>query len=150
MVLVIIGLLAGVVTVNLPDPTDDQVASVERLAARLKFAADEAILSGHITGMEFTDERYRPAARVRGAWDVRPEDMHGFMLPERLQMTILVEGEERNTDGAFSSVLERSPTLIFTPGGDMAPFKILFDNAQLEISIEGRADGSIELIRGRQ
>lgn len=82
VVIAIIGLLAGVVVVNLPPPRANTERDIERTAARFRLAADLSILSGRVTGVEITRDRYRLLSRVRGAWVIEEGPDRGFAFPE--------------------------------------------------------------------
>lgn len=149
VVLVIMGLLAGVVTVNLPDPADDQRALVERLAAKIKVTADEAILSGQVTGIEITERGYRALVRRRGLWEISTDRLAGA-LPKQMRPVLTVEGEDRALASRSVSAIDRAPTLMFTPSAEFAPFELRFESPRGSLSITGAADGTIRFAEGGQ
>ena len=75
VVLVIIGLMASVVVVSLPDPRPSAPQEADRLAAKLRRAHEEAILANRAVEIVVTEQGYSFQQRTGGGWralDERP------------------------------------------------------------------------------
>lgn len=144
VVITVIGLMASVAVLSLPNRRPDTQEDVERLAARLQLAADMAVLSGRPTGVEFSRDKYRILVRRQGRWFIDEDSPEGgFPLPRDAQTSLVLEGEKMPFANSFSSTLNRGPTLLFLASGEVGLFTILVRAPDGERTIQSDPSGTI-------
>ena len=75
VVLVIIGIVLGMVTLNaIPSPRQNLQGEAQRLALLLQLARDEAIVRNRLVTFEANSERYRFLVRNENHWDPVTQD----------------------------------------------------------------------------
>ncbi len=151
--LFVIGLAAGVVAVTMPAPPRPGDEEARGFAAGLRAAADEALVSGLVVGVEVDAEGYAFFRRVRGEWT-------GF-AGERLFRTrswssmrdvaITLEGGAV-TEARYADMPEElrpdTPALLFDPIGAATPAEILLDTEDGVFVVTVDAVGEITLAWG--
>ncbi len=124
VVLVLIGLAAGAVLLTMPPAKDGLDDAVTRLAARLEWAADHAVLSGEPVGLILGAQGYRFARYRLGQWQpVRDEPA---LAPASWPQGAMAWLEM--ADGALLPVDEASaevPLLRFDPTGMTPAFRLV-------------------------
>ena len=110
-------------------------------------AADLAVLSGSVTGVEVTRDRYRVLSRLRGAWVLEEGPDRGFAFPNKVDVRLILEGEEVKLPLAFSEGLNRQPTIFFLPSGEASVFSLSFRSIDIERDITSDGTGVIQLER---
>lgn len=151
MSLFILGLVTSAVIWTLPDRSTDVDKEARKLAAQLRIAADESILSGEIVGISISDNQYAFHKFRRGAWI--PLKDHSALRSHTLKPGITASVGQ---DGATLSKSSRQasldriasqPNVVFYPATPNNSFKIILDDAEDSVEITGSASGYIQLAR---
>ncbi|GAB4151826.1 MAG: GspH/FimT family pseudopilin [Sphingomonadales bacterium] len=124
VVLVLIGLAAGAVLLTLPPASDDLDHAVTRLAARLDWAADHAVLSGEPVGLILGPQGYRFARYRLGQW--QPVQDEPALAPASWPMGAvawleMAGGAALQADEASAEI----PLLRFDPTGMAHEFRLV-------------------------
>ena len=161
VVLVVIGLMIGTVSLSVnvgSDPQDVLEEEAQRLQEFSRLAADRAVMTGEPMGLLLlppdateagTNWSWRWLRYRRGQWLAAEEPLDGRELPEDIELSLQVEGQEVNlalrTEDVFaeSRQLRRSeegepeqelstvpPSVVFYPGGEVTPFRLTLFNAE--------------------
>lgn len=123
VVIVIIGLMASVVVLAMPDPGGGVAAEAERFAARAKAARDLAIVEARPAMIAVDAGGYQVSRRVRGQW--RPGERYDW------QAGTAAAGGATRFD---STGLAQPATLVLSRGGR-------------EARVEIRGDGTVHVQR---
>lgn len=145
--LVIVSLLSGLVVVTLPSSRGVSSASVaERLAARMKIAADTAILTGRMTGLELAAGDYRFITRSVTGWS--PLDVLNARRerwPEDMLVVLSIEGERLTLSPTITTRVTPRPDLYFTPGGELPAFRLELHGPEGVAAISASPAGGLRL-----
>ncbi len=120
VVIVIVGIILGMMTVNLR-PNDSQTLKEEakRLALLLEMTQEEAITTGQPFGWTFTSggEYHFWNLDDKGEWKRLQDDefFHDGSLDNRVRLTALKSG---------GADLKTDDRLVFPPAGNITPFEI--------------------------
>lgn len=139
--LVILGIAVALVSVRLaPDDRRELATEAQRLSLLLQQARDEAISSGQSIALDIQSRRYAFALRSRKNlsenrttdWQPHPDStFRPRELPEGYALTLLEPaGGER---------------IIFSPSGELLPFRLRMQTPNGQASIAGRASGAIQV-----
>ncbi len=142
VVIVIIGLMAAVVVLNMPSPVSDLEKGTQKLAARLQLAAEESILAGQVTGVRVSSEGYEFLAYRRGRWI--PMDLPGDEWPEGVMVRLVRDNLPVDLAGNQS---EKLPSLWFDPLGDQLSFSIEISELEHKFKVSGEENGEIVITR---
>ena len=134
VVLMLAAMVAGVVIVSAPPARSDMREEAERLAARLDFAAQEAITKGSILGMVIGEGGYEFYRYNRGEWN--PETTAQLasqtFSPDYSVTVSLAETAKENErdDPQRQNEVETviRPDLQFTPVGETTPVTVTFQD----------------------
>lgn len=147
--LAIAGLAASAVLLSLPPARDSVPVKAERLAARLRAAADLAVVSGRSIGMEVTQEGYRFYRREAAGWRPlgRNSSLEAAGWPASVEADLVLG---RPLFVAAESVRDAapSPVIRFEPIGLATPFTLQLRAAGEAIRIRGDRAGVITLEPG--
>lgn len=132
MTLFVIGVLAGVVVLNIGSGDRDELVAREaqRLGQLMNLARDEALFAGTEWGLELGPDGYGFLAldRDSGRWqrvDARPFETHE--LPEGIALRLAIEGRDRVGASDARRLTRRGglrPALMFLSSGEMTPFTL--------------------------
>lgn len=132
VVMALLAMVAGIVVINAPPGRSDMRRTAERLAARLDFAAQEAVTSGAVLGASLGEDGYAFYRYERGEW--APEtaaQIKGELFPAAF--SIAVETEEpakKNEPEESQRETEKTvrPAFRFLPTGETTPVTIVLSD----------------------
>jgi len=142
VVIVIIGFAIGVASPNInPSSATKRLnRQGDLLFARLRFAADEALLSGEAIGLAMEqqedakgDWQYSWYRYHKGKWQALEAPLMPTTLPENMVVSMEIEGEPledieteraRNESDATEDENTVKPVVVLYPGGEMTEFDI--------------------------
>ena len=147
VVLVVVGVMIGLATLAVGDRSAEQVErEAERLAALLRLARDEAVLTARPLGLRVEPDRYLfLSLESEGRWRPLESDrvLHPRTVSQVVELTVTVEGrrgllaaadeEDRDDDEGLR------PQVLVLETGEMTPF---------EITVRGRERGRYFLLEG--
>ncbi|GAB4523487.1 MAG: hypothetical protein Tsb0010_07580 [Parvularculaceae bacterium] len=140
----ILGLAAGLVILTQPVGREGAAgAAAEEVAARLRAAAREAVVSGEPIGVAFGSDRLEFYRYRQGVW--RPAAPAPAPLPARAGLT-LAEGPPRrreNGDDGLRDVEIPYPDIIYSPTGEATEFEAWIARGDGRARISGDAAGRI-------
>ncbi|MFC7050299.1 type II secretion system minor pseudopilin GspH [Emcibacter nanhaiensis] len=138
VVIVIIGMISAVVVLNMPSPASDLEQETEKLAARLRLAAEESIMAGELTGVRITPEGYAFVIYRRGHW--LPLDLPSGQWPEGAVVRLV---RDRLPVELTENLPENSPSIWFDPLGNQMSFSIDISGIDDNIKVSGEENGEI-------
>lgn len=151
VVIVIMGLMASVVVLNLPSSKQTLRGDSEVIVARLQLAAQEAILTGNIIGLRMDQTGYGFLRRIRGEWTpYAPAGLQGTIAwPDNTKLDFHFEGEKVTLARNSKTVVAQSvPSVFFLPSGETQNFTLTFSTPREEEIIQVVDNGVITLIEG--
>lgn len=147
--LAIAGLAASAVLLSLPPARASLPAEAERLASRLRAAADLAVVTGRSIGVEVTGEGYRFYRRAADGW--RPLGSNPTLKAADWSTPVETDLVREGTVFAASdSAQDRSPppSIRFDPIGLATPFTLRLAAGGEAFRIRGDMAGAIALESG--
>ena len=142
VVLVLIGLAAGAVLLTLPPARDDLDHAATRLAARLHWAADHAVLAGEPVGLILGPQGYRFVRYRLGQW--QPVQDEPALAPAAWPVGAMAWLEMAGaatlaTDEANAEI----PVLRFDPTGMAREFRLILAQDGVRHVIAGDQAGRL-------
>lgn len=154
VVLVVVGIMIGLATLAVGDRSGEQVErEAERLAALLRMARDEAILTARPLGLRVEPDRYLfLELGGEGAWRRLDADrvLHPRTLSEVVELTLTVEGQRGLLAAAEDDDREDErlqPQVLLLETGEITPFEITVRGLEpgRYFLLEGGLDGVVRL-----
>lgn len=142
VVLVIIGLLASVVTLAMPDRRVGAREEARTLAARATLGAQESILSSTPIGLVLTPQGYSFSRWRAGRWTPVPDDktFASRTWGEGLEV-IYTESKARPVTGRTKPPI--LPAVVFQSSGIATPFKVTLTKDREVWAVSGNERGEI-------
>lgn len=136
VVLALAAMVAGIVVINAPPGRGDARRAAERLAARLDFAAQEAVTSGAVLGLRLGDDGYEFYRYERGEWaPASAAQMNGEVFSPEFSVAIETEQpakknepEERRLETKRETEKTVAPAFRFLPTGETTPAAFLIED----------------------
>jgi len=141
MSLLIVGLMTGLVVLNLPESEDPVETQAKLLVTRLQTASQTSMISNQAIGIEFTDDGYRAVRFIGDEWETIERfeyDMDSVPIVEITRNDEKIDLEKAQESGI--------PVIRYDSTGLATPFELSIDVYGTEIRIEGGADGSVKLV----
>ncbi|UTW56526.1 type II secretion system minor pseudopilin GspH [Kordiimonas sp. SCSIO 12610] len=147
VVIVIIGLMASVVVLNLPSNRQTLSDETDVIVARLNLASQEAILTGSVIGLKLDRDGYSFMRRQRGEWlPYAASGKQGTILwPENIKLAFEFEGEKVAIGRSSTKATPLIPNVFFLPSGETQNFSLTLSGAGEEETIQVLASGQITL-----
>lgn len=151
--LFVIGLAAGVVAMTLPPPPKPGDEEARAFAAGLRAAADEALVSGLVVGVEADEDGYRFYRRVQGEWaGFTGERLFRARTWSSVRDVAVTREGGAVTDARFADLPEdlrpRSLTVTFDPIGTADAARVRLDTEDGVFLITVDAVGTVAVMRG--
>ncbi len=154
VVIVIIGILVSVATININTDDNRSQRNAERLAALMQLAGDEAMMHGQEMGLRFYRGQYEfsvldPTRRI---WVVMTDDdmFRPRNLEEDLQLELLIEDQEivLASPGSKDREEDYLPQIFILSSGEVTPFTVRIrpEFTSSTYSLNVKADGSTETL----
>jgi len=145
----IIALASAVVVTSMPDAVDPEKTEALAFAAKLQRAADEAVISGLIIGVDVDADGYRFHQRAAGVWGAL-EDRRAFeehMWSQAADVQVEVAGDRGNRRRLADVIAgdAPNPALRFSPTGEATPTQVWVTYPSADYVVRVGADGSVEL-----
>lgn len=141
MSMMIIGLMTGMVVLNLPEADDSWETQGRVIASKLKIASQSAMIANHTIGIRFSKNGYRIVRFVGGEW--RTIEIFDFPAEVPLTLALVRNGAEIDLKAAEKAKL---PVIRYDPTGLATPFDLTIDGYGRTMRFEGAADGSVKFI----
>lgn len=156
VVVLILGLMAGVVVMTLPSDEDTAKAEAFRFANQIRTAQELAITSGQIVGLRMDSGGYDFLIYNANGWQALSlpgDEPVAHQLAVDTQMNLELEGEPATGtaggDRAFTLSRERrdappaEPDIIFLPTGGNPAFTTLFNGPVRDWQVIAGNDGTV-------
>lgn len=157
IVMVIIGLLASVVVLTLPEGPDGLEREADRFAAQMRRAADEAMLTGETVGVTIGAEGYGFHRLRTGIW--QPVQVQkAFEAPAWNRETSIFltrngqpipAGLPQRESGPGAEEVGPEPQIWFEATGLGTPFELTLSDTSGSLRVTGDATGTITVTRDR-
>lgn len=137
IVLALAAMVAGVVVINAPPGRSDVRRAAERLAARLDFAAQDAITKGALIGVRLGEDGYAFYRYDRGEWKENAEPrLTAENFPADFSVAVTREEPAKKNEPEDTRRRERRdddekiirPDLRFLPTGESTPVTVVFQD----------------------
>ncbi|GJL90721.1 MAG: hypothetical protein DHS20C04_03800 [Hyphococcus sp.] len=154
IVLSIVAMVAGVVIINAPPARSDLRQDADSFAARLDFAAQDAITRGVLIGMTLSEGGYEFYTYNRGEWRER-EDQHVAGEAFSSDYTVKInktQTAERNeiTETKRESEAGVHPDVLFSPTGETTEFSVSFKDRRDTFSVTLDNAGHVAVIQNER
>ncbi len=122
VVVLIISIVAGLATLAIRENPERRLETeVQRIAALLRLASQEAVLQSRETAIEFESNGYRFLVLENGEWLQADDNVfRPRTLPDDMEFEIVIEGERLD----FGAQRRRDPRVYLLSGGEMTPFEL--------------------------
>ncbi|NIR58909.1 MAG: type II secretion system minor pseudopilin GspH [Gammaproteobacteria bacterium] len=144
MVLVIIGVIVAFaqLSVGTHDAGRTAQREAERLAALLRLAQEEAVLSGRELGVAFGREGYRFMRLEDGEWVALEDDR--LLRPRRFAARLELELQVAGVPAALHAGEEQAPQVQMLSSGELTPFSLRVGGGDAQgYRVRGRFDGAV-------
>ncbi|MAW81203.1 MAG: type II secretion system protein GspH [Parvularcula sp.] len=154
VVMALAAMVAGVVVINAPPGRTDARRAAEALAARLDFAAQDAVTRGAVLGMRLDDEGYAFFRYQRGEW--KPEttaQMKADSFPPEFSVDVSREAPaKRNEPEEKRRETETviRPDLRFMPTGETTPVTVMLQDRReiWRVTLDGAGHVEVSNVDG--
>ena len=154
VVIVIIGILVSVATININSDDNRPQINAERLAALMQVAGDEAMMHGQEMGLRFYRGKYEFSVLnpSTGIWDIMTDDdmFRPRSIEADLQLELLIEDQEivLNNPGNQNGEDDYLPQIFILSSGELTPFTVRFrpEFTSIGYSLIVKADGNTETL----
>ena len=139
-VLLIFGLMAGAVIINMPARPNPLYKQGELLATHIELTAQTGIIRQQVVGIRFTDDSYEIVSYLDGEWKVEKEINYDPNLKPHIE---LVE----NSAKIDLELAEKSgiPSIRYDTTGLGTPFELKLENGASQILLIGTIDGHVTI-----
>lgn len=145
VVLVIMGIIAGVATLTISSGENKAETEANRFAALLRLAQEQAILTTTELAVQFEPDGYFFVRLAKGKWERVEDDelLRRRVLPEEIELELVLEGEKaeiafsaEDDQSAFDRQISR---LYLLSSGEFSPFTVTFLNrfARIAMAVRG-------------
>ena len=162
--LAIIAFVASVVALNVAPPRDPGKRQAEQAAARLQFAADAAILTNRLIGVEVDETALSFFQYARGQWQPLQSDrIRGMTFDSNVSVGVeVIEAARQNETNdtqigvtQIGGILDDeestpAPIVLLTPTGETTPMRIVFRNRRGGHQLSLSDSGEVRLQYGEQ
>lgn len=123
VVIAIMGVLASIVLPYLPgDKQDLLYDETDRFEARIAYVQTHAVLQSQDLGLVVKEGEYHFLQRTNAGWQVvTDEPLQAQKIPDFLQQTLLIEGQEYVAEEAIDDQMP-PPKILFFSSGEITPF----------------------------
>lgn len=139
MSMLIIGLMTGVVVLNLPSGDDPAVEQGKLLVSRLRIAAQTSMIENTPVGIEFNEDGYSAVRFIGGEWET--VESFTYELEQPLVLELTQNGAKIDLDAARKTGV---PVIRYDATGLATPFELEVDAFGLTMFFDGKSDGSVE------
>jgi general secretion pathway protein H len=148
VVVLIIGIVLSLTTLAFRDDIEDRLRTeVQRLAALLTLASQEAVLQGGELAIVFSPRGYHFQVLEDGKWtDARDAVLRERQLAEDLALFVEIEGESAPPGGKDAE--EQPPRVFLLSSGEMTPFTITLKHTNSTATYQLHGDFSGEFTFG--
>ena len=140
MSMLIVGLMTGIVVLNLPEADDPWEKQARVIASKFQIASQSAMVANQTIGIRLNKNGYRIVRFTGGEWQTIEQFEFDAEVP--LTMELTQNGAEIDLKAAEKS---RVPVIRYDATGLATPFELTIDGYGRSMSFEGGADGSVQL-----
>ena len=162
--LAIIAFVASVVALNAAPPRDPGKRQAEQVAARLQFAADAAILTNRLIGVQIDETALAFFQYDQGQWQpFRSDRIKGMTFDSDITVGVeITEAARQNEtsnnqigvtqigDASIDEETTPAPTVLLTPTGETTPMRIVFRNRRGRHQLSLSDSGEVKLQYGEE
>lgn len=140
VVLLIVGMMSGVVILNIPPPRDPVLVQGEKMASRLRLVSQAGMVENHAFGISVDRDGYSVVKFENNAWTEIIRHDFEFDTPPVIALT---------QNGAIIDLkaLKKSglPVIRYDNTGIATPFTFSIETGNSEIYLVGHVDGSVDV-----
>ncbi|PHR61342.1 MAG: type II secretion system protein GspH [Robiginitomaculum sp.] len=143
VVLLIMGVMAGMVIMNLPPQKDPALVIGEKLMSRLRIAAQSSMVENRSFGVKLDESGYSIVSYENNEW--LEISRHEFELERKPILSL-----SRNEEVLNLATLKKQniPVIRYDSTGLATPFTLSIETQTLRFQIEGAVDGGVTMTRG--
>ncbi len=151
IVLAILAMVAGVVVINAPPGRSSMRETSDRFAARLDFAAQEAITNGTLIGLSVDQEGYGFYRYNRGGWtELEEKSIAGSSFDPEYSVSFEIDNAAKKNEEADKSQAKDTairPAILLSSTGETTPFTLIFVDTRETIRVALDNAGHVKVIR---
>lgn len=141
MSMLIIGLMTGIVVLNLPSGDDPWEAQARELASKFEIASQSAMIANQTIGIKISKEGYEVVRFVAGDWVKIEGQAFSGEIP--ISVALVQNGAEIDLKAAAKVDV---PVIRYDATGLATPFELTIDGFGRSVEFVGGPDGSMELV----
>lgn len=142
VVMLIVGLMAGVVLLNIPPQRDPVFVQGEKLASRLQMVSQTGMIEGRSLGVSFDQGGYSVLKYENNEW--RTMARHEFQFDQDPTLTFSRNGAPINLETLRKSGM---PAIRYDITGIATPFELSLETQSAKINLIGHVDASVDVTR---
>lgn len=143
VVLLIIGLMAGAVTLSFPPQREPVLVQGEKLATRLQLASQSSVVEHTPFGVKLEETGYVIVKFKDNAWSEIAQ--YTYDMDDTPAITLMENGAIIDLEAANKANI---PVIRYDTTGLATPFTLSMATSRARIRIVGAVDGRVELIYG--
>jgi len=141
MSMLIIGLMTGIVVLNLPEGDDQWETQARKLASKFEIASQSAMIANQTIGIHLNKDRYKISRFVAGEW----VDIEGAEFGGDIPLSINLEQDGTKIDLKAADKSD-VPVIRYDATGLATPFELTIDGYGRSMQFIGGPDGSLRLL----
>ncbi len=140
VVLLIVGLMAGAVVMNMPAREDPWHQQGRLMAGRMELAAQTSMIDQKPMGISFTDDGYEIVRYSREIWELVAE--YSYDLTPRPVVELEQNGAKIDIKAAEEAGI---PVIRYDSTGLATPFELSIDTGTRKLQFSGKVNGDVVL-----
>ncbi|NNC38118.1 MAG: prepilin-type N-terminal cleavage/methylation domain-containing protein [Hyphomonadaceae bacterium] len=141
MSMLIIGLMTGIVVLNLPEGDDPWEDQARELASKFQIASQSAMISNQSIGIKISKQGYEIVRFVAGDWvEIEGSEFSGD-IP--ISIELVQNGAKIDLKAAAKTEV---PVIRYDATGLATPFELTIDGYGRSMQFVGGPDGTVELV----
>lgn len=149
VVMLIVAMISGVVVLNMPPPAGNEKSEADVFAARLDAAAEMAVMTGSMIGLELDPGGYVYYRYNRGVWAAMSDRTlsSGTFSPDLAVEFTLTDPAKKNETEETEPLDEEAPApaVFFAPTGETTPLEADFKSRRGNVTVTLDAAGNVTM-----
>ncbi|MEM9616567.1 MAG: GspH/FimT family pseudopilin [Pseudomonadota bacterium] len=149
VVMLIVAMISSVVVLNMPPPAGNEKNEADVFAARLDAAAELAIMTGSMIGLELDPGGYVYYRYNRGVWTAMSgKTLSSGTFPPDLAVEFTLTDPAKKNETEETEPLDEeapAPSVFFAPTGETTPLEADFKSRRGNITVTLDAAGAVTM-----
>ncbi len=151
VVMLIVAMMAGVIVLNMPPPRSGEKNQAEVFAARLNLAAELAVMTGSMIGLEVDPTGYRYFRFVDGKWaphdggQLKDENFPADVTVDITVTDLSLKNQTRDSSRTEDDEDLPAPNVFISPTGETTPLSAQFVSRRGSLMVSLDSSGNVTL-----